>query len=120
VETRLLQLKTSRIHSTWSRNSNSTVRSTALLQANSSLHLSWLLKERKEDLQDQPHQSEEEKRTQVKEPKKCKKSWPTQVKYSLSNSLGTQIGQPSRKKVQIRSKFWKISTILTMLHLKLR
>lgn len=72
LETLEPQFKTSRIHLTWSRSFNNSVKSIAQHLANSSHRLSWLHKERKEDLQDQPLPSVEEKRTQVKELRKCK------------------------------------------------
>ena len=120
LETLEPQFKTSRIHLTWSRSFNNSVKSIAQHLANSSHRLSWLHKERKEDLQDQPLPSVEEKRTQVKEPRKCKIYWPMLAKFTLSNSLGTLKEQLSQKRGQIRSRFWKISMILTMWLLRLR
>ncbi len=117
VEILLPQLKTEKINLTWSRNSSSLVISIVQLLANSSHLPSCLTSKRKEG--DRPLPSVEGKRTQVKEPKKCKKYWPILVKYFHSNSLGTLKGQLSLKRGTVRSKFWKISMILIMWHLRL-
>ena len=114
------QFKTSKIHLTWSRNSTSSVRSIVLFLASSSHHPSWLPKERKEGRQDPSLPSVGERRTLVKEPKRCKISWAIQVKCCLSNSLGTHRGHQCPKGVKIRSRYLTMSRILMMWYLKLR